>query len=60
MDVGQRLNISVDGKTIEFEPSPTYIGVKLDWSLTFKPHPTSVWQEVLSRCMLLNWLAGTR
>jgi len=31
-----RLHISVDGKTIEFEPNPTYLGVKLDRSLTLK------------------------
>jgi len=58
-DVGGRLNISMDGKTIEFEPNPTYLGVKLDPSLTFKPHLTSVRQKVLSRCALLNRLAGT-
>jgi len=29
-DVGRRLNISVDGKTIEFEPNPTYLGVKIE------------------------------
>jgi len=52
-DVGRRLNNSVDGKTIEFEPNPTYLGVKLDWSLTFKPHLTSVRQKVFchaARC----------
>jgi len=58
-DVGRRLNISVDGKTIEFEPNPMYLGVKLDRLLTFKPHLTSVRQKVLSRCALLNRLAGT-
>ena len=57
-DLRRRLNISVDGKTIKFEPNPTYLGVKLDRSLTFKPHLTSVRQKVLSRCALLNWLAG--
>jgi len=58
-DVGRRLHISVDGKTIEFDPNPTYLGVTLDRSLTFKPHLTSVRQKVLSRCSLLNRLAGT-
>jgi len=58
-DVGRRLHISVDDKTIEFEPNPTYLGVKLDRSLTFKPHLTSVRQKVLSRCALSNRLAGT-
>jgi len=57
--VGRRLNISVDGKTTEFEPNPKYLGVKRDRSLTFKPHVTSVQQKVLSRCALLNRLAGT-
>jgi len=59
LDVGRRLHISVDGKTIEFDPNPTYLGVKLDRSLTLRPHLTSVRQKVLSRCALLNWLAGT-
>jgi len=58
-DVGRRLNISVDGKTIAFEPNLTYLGVKLDRSLIFKPHLKSVRQNVLSRCALLNRLAGT-
>jgi len=58
-DVGRRLNISVNGKTIEFDPNPTYLGLKLDRSLTFNPHLTSVRQKVLSRCVLLNRLAGT-
>jgi len=58
-DVGRLLNISVDGKTIEFDPNPKYFGVKFDRSLTFKPHLTSVGQKVLSRCALLNRLAGT-
>jgi len=57
--VGRPLNISVDGKTIEFEPNPTYLGMKLDRSLTFKPHLTSVRQKVLSCCARLNRLAGT-
>jgi len=59
-DVGRRLNILVDGKTITFEINPRCLGVKLDWSFTFKPHLTSVRQNVLSRCALLNRLAGTR
>jgi len=59
LHVGRRLHISVDGKTIEFEPNPTYLGVKLDRSLTLRPHLTSVRQKVLSRCALLNRLAGT-
>ena len=58
-DMGRRLNISVDGKATEFEPNPKYLGIKLDRSLTFKPHLTSVQQKVLSRCALLNRLAGT-
>jgi len=29
-DVGCPLKISVDGKTIKFEPNSTYLGVKLD------------------------------
>jgi len=58
-DVGRRLHISVDGKTIEFDPNPTYLGVKLDRSLTFKLHLTSLRQKVLSRYALVNRLAGT-
>ena len=58
-DVGRRLNISVNGTTIKFEPNPTYLGVKLDRSLTSKPHLTSVRQKILSRCALFNRLAGT-
>ena len=58
LDVGRRLHISVDGKTIEFDPNPTYLRVKLYRSLTFKPYLTSVRQKVLSRCALSNRLAG--
>lgn len=39
---------------------PTYLGIKLDRSLTFKAHCESVSKKIAERNNLLNKLVGTK
>ena len=52
-----KLNVSVDGVKIPFEPSPTYLGVTLDLSLTYCKHLQKTTANVPARCNLLKALA---
>ncbi|KAJ8385518.1 hypothetical protein AAFF_G00185540 [Aldrovandia affinis] len=38
----REMNIMVDNARLQFHPSPTYLGVKLDRTLSFKQHLDSV------------------
>ena len=54
-----KLNIKLNGNNLLFEPSPTYLGVKLDCSLTFRKHLEGLRGKVSSRSALIRCLAGT-
>ena len=54
-----KLNIKLNGKSLSFEPSPTYLGIKLDHSLTFRKHLEGLRGKVSSHSALLRHLAGT-
>ena len=47
------------GKTLPFCPVPTYLGVKLDRSLTYRPHLEALCKKLCARVSLLRRLAGT-
>ena len=47
------------GTTLKFEPTPKYLGVRLDRSLTFKKHISELKCKVSARVALLKRLAGT-
>ena len=51
------LQVSVDGLKIPFEPSPTYLGVTLDRSLTYRKHLQKTAAKVNARCNLLKTFA---
>ena len=51
------LNVSVDGVKIPFESSPTYLGVTLVRSLTYRKHLQKTAAKVTARCDLLKTLA---
>ena len=48
------------GRTLSFCPVPTYLGVKLDRSLTYRSHLEALRKKLCPRVSLLRRLAGTR
>ena len=46
------------GRLLPFCPTPTYLGVKLDRSLTFCPHSVALRKKLPSRVTLLRRLMG--
>ena len=55
-----RLKVQLDpDNCLSFDPKPTYLGVKLDRSLTFKSHLTKLKSKVSARVALVRRLAST-
>lgn len=52
-------NVTFCGTKLRHNPTPKYLGVTLDRSLTYKPHLESLGQKVKTRVNLINKLAGT-
>ena len=55
----KELVINLDGKKLKFDPEPTYLGITLDRSLTFRPHIKKVVEKTEKRINLVRKLAGT-
>ena len=55
----RQLQINLDGSPLPYNPTPTYLGVKLDRQLTYRQHLELVCAKVSSRNNLLRRLAGT-
>ena len=55
----RELKVCNIGKTLPFCPVPTYLGVKLDKSLTYRPHLEALRKKLSARVSLLRRLAGT-
>ena len=55
----RELKVCNIGKTLPFSPVPTYLGVKLDRSLTYRPHLEALRKKVCARVSLLRRLVGT-
>ena len=51
------LNVSADGMKIPFDPSPAYLGVTLDRSLSYRKYLKETAAKVTARCNLLKTLA---
>ena len=58
-EANRQLSVNVNGNPLPHTPTPTYLGVKLDRQLTFKPHLDSLRAKVSARNNLLRRLAGT-
>ena len=56
----REINIFLDGTKLSHDPTPKYLGVILDRSLTFHQHIKTVAAKTQSRVNLLRRLAGTR
>ena len=55
----RELKISHGDNILPFCPTPTYLGVKLDRSLTFRHHLETLRKKLTSRVALLRRLAGS-
>ena len=55
----KQLTVKLDGSTLPCNPTPTYLGVKMDRQLTFKQHIEALRGKVASRHNLLRRLAGS-
>ena len=55
----RELKVYNNGRLLPFCPTPTYLGVKLDRSLTFRHHLVSLRKKLSSRVTLLRRLVGS-
>ena len=55
----RELNVYSNGKRLPFCPVPTYLGVKLDRSLTFRHHLEALRKKLTTRVALMRRLAGS-
>ena len=55
----RELNVYNNGKRLPFCPVPTYFGVKLDRSLTFRHHLETLRKKLTMRVALMRRLAGS-
>ena len=55
----KELTFNLDGKKLRFYPVPTYLGINLDRSLTFRPHINKVVEKTEKRANLVRKLAET-
>ncbi|ERL96071.1 hypothetical protein D910_00932, partial [Dendroctonus ponderosae] len=55
-----KLNVSWEGKELEYAKTPKYLGVILDRTLTYKQHCHQTRQEVVARNSLVQKLAGSK
>ena len=55
----RKLNVYNNGKRLPFHSVPTYLGVKLDRSLTFRHHLEALRKKLTTRVALMRRLAGS-
>ena len=55
----REMNIMVDNTRLQYQPFPTYLGVKLDRTLSFRQHLETAKAKTTSRAALMRCLAGT-
>ena len=55
----RELNVYNNSKRLPFCPVPTYLGVKLDRSLTFRHHHEALRKKLTTRVALMRRLAGS-
>ena len=53
-----RPSLFINGQTVPFNPSPKFLGIHLDLSLSFQEHVKYVTEKVSQRCRMLGSLAG--
>ena len=55
----RELNVNISGRRLTCQRTPTYLGVKLDRTLTYRDHLTALRGKVMARSALIRRLAGT-
>ena len=55
----REINITVNGNRLQFQSAPTYLGVKLDRTLSFRQHLENLSAKTTARVALIRRLAGT-
>ena len=55
----RQLTVNVNRSSLPYNPTPTYLGVKLDRQLTYRQHLELLCAKVFSRNKLLRRLAGS-
>ena len=55
----RELKVYANGKFLPFFPAPTYLGVKLERSLTFRHHLKTLRKKLATRVTLVRQLAGS-
>ena len=55
----RELKVEVDNKFLQFQTAPTYLGFKLDRTLTYRQHRDCLKAKTTSRVALIRRLAGT-
>ena len=55
----RELKVYNNGRLLPFCPNPTYLGIKLDRSFTFRHHLVALCKNLLSRVTLLSRLVGS-
>jgi len=59
-EASRKLNIDWNGKSLIHDDHPTYLGVTLDRTLSFRSHVERLRKKVSSRLNLVKKLAGTK
>ena len=54
----RELNVNINGRRLTCQRTPTYLGVKLDRTLTYRDHLTALRGKVMARSALIRLLAG--
>ena len=55
----RELNVNISGRRLTCHRTPTYLGVKLDRTLTYREHLTALRGKAMVRTALIRRLAGT-
>ena len=58
-DAKRELNVNISGRRLTCQRTPTYLGVKLDRTLTHRDQLTALRGKVMARTALIRRLAGT-
>ena len=58
-DAKRELNVNISGRRLTCQRTPTYLGVKLDRTLTYRDQLTALRGKVMARTALIRSLAGT-
>ena len=58
-EANRELNVNISGRRLTCQRTPTYLGVKLDRTLTYRDHLTALRGKVMARTALIRRLAGT-